>query len=65
MPQDHPLFISTSHDMEATWQTYRMAPDGPFKKMALAHVLAAQAAFEQHDETRCLEQCRAAVEALD
>ncbi len=65
MQQDRPLFISTSHEMAITWQTYRMAPDGPGKTMALEHVQAAQAAFEKHDEPICLEQCRAAAEALD
>lgn len=65
MKPANPLFISTSHEMTATRRACRMAPDGPRKTMALAHVQAAQAAFEEHDETTCLEQCRAAVEALN
>ncbi|MGX0879284.1 hypothetical protein ACSSV4_003993 [Roseovarius sp. MBR-154] len=60
-----PLFISTSHEMTATWEACQRAPDGPGKTTALTHAQAAQAAFEENDDTGCLEQCRAAVAALD
>lgn len=65
MKPANPLFISTSNEMTTTRWACRMAADGPRKTMALAHVQAAQAAFEEHDDTTCLEQCRAAVSALD
>jgi hypothetical protein len=49
--------------MNVTWQACQVAPDSLGKTIALTHLRAAHAAFEEHDETRCLEQCRAAVEA--
>lgn len=58
------LFISTAHEVTVTRQACEAASDSPGKTMALAHVRAAQAAFEDHDETGCLEKCRAAFAAL-
>ena len=61
---DRSLFISTSHQMNDTWQAWTSAPESPGRSIALAHFRAAQAAFAVHDETKCLEECRAVVEAL-
>lgn len=65
MKPDRRLFISTAHEMTVTRQACDAAAESPAKEMALTHVRAAQAAFEDHDETGCLEKCRAAVSALE
>jgi len=58
------LFISTSNEMTVTWQTCKAASVSPGKAMALAHCLAAQAAFDDHDDIGGLEKCRTAIKAL-
>lgn len=64
MKPERRLFISTSTEMSETWRIYRSAPDSHGKTLALLHLQAAQAAFDAHDETKCLEECRAAVVSL-
>jgi|GEM_PF-1809439 hypothetical protein len=59
------LFISTLTEMTETWRIYQSAPDSHGKTRALLHFQAAQAAFDAHDETGCLEACRAAVLSLE
>lgn len=61
---DRPLFTSMSHQMNDTWKTCCDAPGGPGKTKALAHFRAAQTALALNDQTMCLEECRAAIEAL-
>jgi len=50
--------------MNETWWAWTSTPESPGRSIALAHFRAAQAAFAHHDETKCLEECRASVEAL-
>ncbi|MBQ0751872.1 MAG: hypothetical protein KBT70_16880 [Roseovarius sp.] len=64
MTSDRPLFTSMSHQMNDTWKTCCDAPGGPGKTKALAHFRAAQTALALNDQTMCLEECRAAIEAL-
>lgn len=59
------LFISTSAEMSETWRICLSAPDSHGKTRALLHFQAAQAAFDAHDETGCLEACRAAIVSLE
>lgn len=61
---DRPLFTSMSHQMNDTWKTCCDSPGGPGKTKALAHFRAAQTALALNDQTMCLEECRAAIEAL-
>jgi len=51
--------------MTVTWQTCEAAADSPGEAMALAHCLAEQAAFDDHDDTGGLERCRTAIMALE
>jgi hypothetical protein len=53
-----------SHQMNDTWKSCCDAPGGPGKTKALAHFRAAQTALALNDQTMCLEECRAAIEAL-
>lgn len=64
MKPERRLFISTSTEMTETWRICQSAPDSREKTRALLHVEAAQAAFDAHDETGCLEACRAAIVSL-
>ncbi|MET4130517.1 hypothetical protein ACSSV6_003824 [Roseovarius sp. MBR-38] len=61
---DRPLFTSMSNQMNDTWKSCCDAPGGPGKTKALAHFRAAQTALALNDQTMCLEECRAAIEAL-
>jgi hypothetical protein len=54
-------FIPAFNEMTVTWQTCEAASDSPGKPMAVAHCLAAQVAFDDHDDTGCLEKCRIAI----
>lgn len=65
MKPERRLFISTLTEMTETWRICLSAPDSDGKTRALLHFQAARAAFDAHDETRCLEACRAAIVSLD